>query len=74
MSEQATPVEAIRKSVTVARRVEDAFRVFAERLGDWWPKKYSLGQDRTERAVLEPHEDGRVYEARQSVRVAGDEA
>lgn len=69
MSEQATAVEAIRKSITVARRREDAFRVFAERLGDWWPRKYSLGQDRTERAVLEPREDGRVYE----VQAGGEE-
>jgi uncharacterized protein YndB with AHSA1/START domain len=70
MSEQPTTVKAIRKTVTVARPREEAFRVFAERLADWWPRKYLLGQDRAERAVLEPREGGRVYE----VQAGGHEA
>ena len=70
MSEQATAVEPIRKSVTVARPREEAFRIFTERLGEWWPKTYSLGQDRMERVVLEPRKDGRVYE----VQAGGEEA
>ena len=62
MSEQATS-EAIRKSVSVQTPVDEAFRVFTERFSDWWPVGgYSLGGERTERAMLEPREGGRIYE------------
>jgi len=65
MAEQTT-LEAIRKNVSVAVPQEAAFRTFAERFGEWWPvKEYSLGQERAERAVLEPREGGRVYEVEQ---------
>ena len=54
--------EAIRKTLVVDTRPGEAFRVFADRLGEWWPREYALGGDRTERVVVEPREGGRVYE------------
>ena len=61
MSEQAT-IDAIRKTISVACGPGDAFRVFTQRIGEWWPKAYSLGGERTEGIVLEPRTGGRVYE------------
>lgn len=63
MSQQATETAAIRKSLTVGRPVDEAFRVFTERIGTWWPlKAFSIGQDRAETAVMESGEGGRLYE------------
>ena len=30
-------IEPIRRSVTVAREAEQAFRIFTEEMGSWWP-------------------------------------
>ncbi len=62
MSEQATTVAVIRKTVSVPSPREAAFALFTERIGDWWPRAYALGGERTERIVLEPRPGGRVYE------------
>lgn len=63
MGTQATEAAPIRKTVTVERRREDAFRVFTEGIGTWWPLgEYSLGREKAETAVLEPHKGGRIYE------------
>ncbi len=44
--EQATTIEPIRKTVTVAASVEHAFQVFTDRIGDWWPLElHSVGQE-----------------------------
>ena len=43
--------------------VEHAFRVFTERLGEWWPvKTHSVAQENAETVVLERREGGRFYE------------
>jgi hypothetical protein len=50
-------------TVTVTCPAEVAFRVFTERFGQWWPfHVYSVGRERTERAVFETGEGGRIYE------------
>jgi len=54
--------EPIRRSVRVDRTQEDAFRLFTEDIGDWWPTKlFSRSADgefgngvKLERVVFEP--------------------
>ncbi len=60
---QPTTTDAIRKSVTVAAPVEDAFRVFTDGIGSWWPvATHSMGHEKTETAVFERGTGGRIYE------------
>ncbi len=40
----------------------DAFRVYAERIGDWWPAAFTSSGDDLETVVVEPHVGGGVYE------------
>jgi uncharacterized protein YndB with AHSA1/START domain len=66
MSTQTT-VEPVRRTVSVARPVEDAFRVFTEEIGRWWPLEThsrAAGRDgvEAEAAVLEGRVGGRLYE------------
>ena len=68
MSTQTT-VEPVRRSVTVARPVEDAFRVFTDGIATWWPLQThsiegmaSEGAKVPETVVLEGHVGGRLYE------------
>jgi uncharacterized protein YndB with AHSA1/START domain len=54
---------AIRKSVQVACSVEDAFQVFTDHIGSWWPlATKSVGLEHAVNLVLEPRRGGRVYE------------
>jgi hypothetical protein len=47
---------AIRKSVTVACSIEDAFRVFTGGIASWWPHATkSVGQEEAVTLVVEPH-------------------
>jgi uncharacterized protein YndB with AHSA1/START domain len=54
----------IRKSITVARPPEVAFRVFTAEIGAWWPLKqgFSFGRERAKDIFLEPRVGGRFYE------------
>jgi uncharacterized protein YndB with AHSA1/START domain len=64
MSEQATDL-VVRRSVTVARTPEEAFRVFTDEIGSWWPvETHSIGKDGrpAETAAIEPGEGGRFFE------------
>lgn len=59
----AGTTEPIRKSVTVARSVDDAFALFTEGMGTWWPfEGHSIGEKRVASLVFEPKQGGRVYE------------
>jgi uncharacterized protein YndB with AHSA1/START domain len=50
-------------AVTVTCPPEAAFRVFTEGFGEWWPiHDYSIGRGKTEKAVFEGREGGRIYE------------
>ncbi len=62
MSQQASePV--LRKTITVARPVEDAFRLYTEGIATWWPlETHSVGRRDAETCVLEPRHGGRLYE------------
>ena len=55
-------MEPISASVTVDAPPKRAFELFAERLGDWWPREFSYSQDKLERIGLEPREGGFAYE------------
>lgn len=54
----------IRKTFTVRRSVEDAFRIFTEEMQSWWPlhQGYSFDGQRADRIVLEARVGGRLYE------------
>jgi uncharacterized protein YndB with AHSA1/START domain len=64
-----TTIEPVRRSVTVARPVEDAFRVFTDGIATWWPlQSHSIaamasdGARVPETVVLEGRPGGRFYE------------
>jgi uncharacterized protein YndB with AHSA1/START domain len=55
----------VRESVTVDRGMEDAFRLFTDGIGEWWPLKgspFSYGGDRADKIFLEAKPGGRFYE------------
>lgn len=55
----------INKSVHVTRSLEDAFRLFVDELGKWWPLHeghYSYCGDRANEIFLEAQPGGRFYE------------
>lgn len=63
MNETRTKIEPVRRAITVERPVEDAFRVFTEELGNWWPvETHSIAKDAVETVVLEGRVGGRLYE------------
>jgi uncharacterized protein YndB with AHSA1/START domain len=61
--EQSTTVAPITRAVTVSCSAERAFEVFTKQFGEWWPiHEYSIGRERTEKAVFEGRQGGRIYE------------
>jgi uncharacterized protein YndB with AHSA1/START domain len=51
------------RSIDVDAPVEDAFRVFTDEFGSWWPtQSYSIGIEEVQSASIEPRVGGRVYE------------
>jgi hypothetical protein len=51
------------KSIVVARSAEEAFRLYTQELGKWWPKgTHSLGQDKVMDVLMEPRVGGRIFE------------
>jgi uncharacterized protein YndB with AHSA1/START domain len=59
---QMTDELALHKSIVVACPVEHAFRIFTERMNDWWPFEGHSIFDGDATIVWEPHVGGRVYE------------
>jgi uncharacterized protein YndB with AHSA1/START domain len=61
-------IEPIHASVTVHRTPDDAFHVFTQEMGSWWPlQALSMAEDtegriKAESVVFEEREGGRVYE------------
>ncbi len=50
-------------TVTVDQPIDDAFTLFTDKIGTWWPKAtHSIGEERVVDVVLEPWVDGRLYE------------
>ncbi|HEY7387126.1 MAG TPA: SRPBCC domain-containing protein [Bryobacteraceae bacterium] len=57
----------IRQSVHVDCPPEDAFRLFTEGFGEWWPlASFSVGGDDSEYCAVEPWVGGKVFERTQS--------
>ena len=55
--------DPIQQSVHVDCPIDDAFRLFTEAFGDWWPLAvYSITGDEAETCVIEPWVGGRVFE------------
>jgi uncharacterized protein YndB with AHSA1/START domain len=52
----------VRESITVAAGQAQAFQVFAEELGAWWPTEYSIGEVDMANFIVEPRTGGRWYE------------
>ena len=54
----------VRQSVHVPLDPGDAFRLFTDGIGEWWPlgDGFSYGGDRAAEIVLEPFVGGRFYE------------
>src|SRR5713226_345103 len=54
----------IRKSITVNRPPQIAFKVFCEEIGEWWPLKqgFSFGRERAKDIFIEARVGGRFYE------------
>jgi uncharacterized protein YndB with AHSA1/START domain len=54
----------VRSSVTVKLPRDDAFRLFTDRIGSWWPlAMHSVFQAEAVTATMEPRVGGRVYES-----------
>ena len=49
-------------TITVDVPMEQAFRVFTDAFGSWWPAEYHIGQADMAAAILEPRAGGRWYE------------
>lgn len=62
MTDQATTTSAVVHSVTVPLSREQAFHLFVEEHGSWWPRDSHHIGDGPATAVLEPREGGRWYE------------
>lgn len=61
--DDARTIEPVRAEVTVSGSVEDAFRLFTEEIGSWWPlDTHAMDADRATGAAIEPRRGGRVYE------------
>jgi uncharacterized protein YndB with AHSA1/START domain len=58
----ASTIPAIRGTITVGVPVDQAFRVFTDAFGSWWPPDYHIGQADMAAAILEPRAGGRWYE------------
>ena len=54
--------EPVKAGVTLSAPVDHVFRVFAERIGDWWPRAYTFSRDDLARVAIEPRVGGRWYE------------
>jgi uncharacterized protein YndB with AHSA1/START domain len=49
-------------TVLVNGTAEQAFSLFVERLGEWWPKEYTWSSANLVKIGIEPFENGKCYE------------
>jgi uncharacterized protein YndB with AHSA1/START domain len=63
MNKPVNLIPPVQKSLRVARAQADAFRIYTESYGKWWPlATHSLGGSKAVNAVMEPRKGGRIYE------------
>lgn len=61
MSTQIRPAP-VRKSIFVDAPPEQAFDVFTNGMGRWWPKSHKLGEAELDQQIIEPQKGGRWYQ------------
>jgi len=62
MSQQTNEI-VIKKSVTVAVPVDEAFRVFTEEMETWWPlRTHAVDTENSDTVVMEGRKGGRLFE------------
>ncbi|HYD50983.1 MAG TPA: SRPBCC family protein [Gemmatimonadaceae bacterium] len=54
--------DSIRLAQTIARPPAEAFALFTEGLGRWWPREYTWGQEALEAIGMEPRPGGLCFE------------
>jgi uncharacterized protein YndB with AHSA1/START domain len=63
MNEHEAELSPLVFTITVDRPIDDAFTLFTDKIGTWWPKAtHSIGEDRVVDVILEPRVEGRLYE------------
>ena len=60
--EADTDVEPIVRRFDLACDPEEAFALYTERIGDWWPMGFTASGDDLAAVVMEGHPGGRVFE------------
>lgn len=59
----STTLAPVKKSIVVGRSVEDAFRIFTEEIGVWWPlHTHAVATADSTTAIFEPRVGGRLFE------------
>ncbi len=62
-AEASVGLEPLRKTIVVRRTPEEAFSIFHERFGSWWPfTQFSLHQADSARCAFEGRKGGEIYE------------
>lgn len=54
-------MQTIKKQLLIDASQETAFRVFTERMGEWWPKSHHIGKTPPTDSIIEQRENGRWY-------------
>lgn len=57
-----SPVQPIRKEITLEAPQERVFRMFTSNMEAWWPTDHHIGKAEMKHAVMEPKVGGRWYE------------
>jgi hypothetical protein len=62
--DKSTPLAPIRKQVTIRKTPQEAFRVFFDRIAEWWPlDTHSVDPERVDTCAVEGRVGGRIYES-----------
>lgn len=70
MADMTTRIEPVRKQILVPGTPDEVFRLFTDRMGEWWPTEtHSVSGEEDARVVVESELGGRVYE----VATSGEE-
>ena len=57
-----TPTTSVHESIVVDTSVHDAFRVFTEDIGSWWPREHHILQAELAAMVFELRVGGHIYD------------
>ncbi|HTN79019.1 MAG TPA: hypothetical protein VMK16_05035, partial [Acidimicrobiales bacterium] len=63
MSDIGVDLSALTFTVTVPQPLDDAFSLFTDKIGAWWPMAtHSIGESRTVDVAFDARNGGRLYE------------